>query len=148
MRAMTSVPPPGGYGTTKRTGLAGRSCAHTGAMASKRRREKDRLAHRGLLLRLLTASSSNSAVSAVLNTARFRLDFREILRASSVSAQRADVSMSSQYRLGSLAPTSALNALSECAERAICAASSAGCFSFCMSFGDSTREGLITRASS
>src|SRR5262245_59906876 len=27
MRAITSVPPPGGYGTTKRTGLTGSSCA-------------------------------------------------------------------------------------------------------------------------
>jgi len=57
--------------------------------------------------------------------------------------------MSSQCRLNSLAPTFALHDLSECAQRAICAASAtpAGCFSFCMSFGDSTREGLITRAS-
>src|SRR3954469_19541678 len=27
MRAITSVPPPGGYGTMKRTGFAGHSCA-------------------------------------------------------------------------------------------------------------------------
>src|SRR5256886_8466467 len=35
MRAMTSVPPPGGYGTMKRTGFAGQSCAHAGIAASR-----------------------------------------------------------------------------------------------------------------
>jgi len=49
---------------------------------------------------------------ASLIAASFYLDFHEILQASSVSAQRDDASMSSQYRLSSLAPTSALNGLS------------------------------------
>src|SRR4029079_14995943 len=34
MRAMTSVPPPGGYGTKKRTGFDGQSCAPATADAS------------------------------------------------------------------------------------------------------------------
>src|SRR5688572_55248 len=37
MRAITSVPPPGGYGTMKRTGLVGQSCASAGSAASRPR---------------------------------------------------------------------------------------------------------------
>src|SRR5439155_25632946 len=37
MRAMTSVPPPGGYGTMKRTGFAGQPCAHARAAAASAR---------------------------------------------------------------------------------------------------------------
>ena len=37
MRAMTSVPPPGGYGTMKRTGLVGHSCAPAAIAAQQTR---------------------------------------------------------------------------------------------------------------
>src|ERR1700694_508225 len=79
MRAMTSVPPPGGYGTMKRTGFAGQSCAHAGIAASR---------PSARTIPFLTAASSEpflvflaggqqfeSRSQRGLNAAMFRLDF-------------------------------------------------------------------------
>src|SRR6185503_8281528 len=86
-------------------------------------------------------NSSTSALSADCTRPCSLSSLAKSLRASLVSERRAEASMSAQYRLSRVAPTLALHDLSECAERAISGASFAlaACFSFCTSFGDSTR---------
>ena len=64
MRAMTSVPPPGGYGTMKRTGFAGQSCADAAIAAHRPSTRTIVFFITASLYALLAASSSNSAASA------------------------------------------------------------------------------------
>src|SRR5712692_3348304 len=78
MRAMTSVPPPGGYGTMKRTGFAGQSCAHVGIAASRPSRKTIPflIAASALqFLRLVGGQQFEFRSQCGLNTAIFRLDF-------------------------------------------------------------------------